>query len=273
MNAPPTADAGQDQNVHEGDTVTLNGSGSIDADDGIASYLWTQTGGIPVTLSVTTATRPTFVAPPVAASGSVLTFQLTVTDDGGLQAGDDLSVTIADNGIVGFPENALTVVTATNDALGVETAEGGNCTSLEAVDPSSIADMTNRPDDLIYGLISMVIKAYTIGGGVEVIIHLPTSAPDGYGWYKYSSGWQDFSDHAVFNADRTQVTLSLVDGGPGDQDGVANGIIMDPSGLGFAPAAPPAPPAPTLTEASDGDGGGGGGGGCFISSTRNGVDW
>jgi uncharacterized repeat protein (TIGR01451 family) len=46
FNDPPTADAGEDQTVDEGVTVTLDGSGSADADDGIQSYRWTQTAGI-----------------------------------------------------------------------------------------------------------------------------------------------------------------------------------------------------------------------------------
>jgi hypothetical protein len=38
----------------------------------------------------------------------------------------------------------------------------------------------------------------------------------------------------VFNGTRDQVTLTLVDNGPGDDDGSQNGIIADPSGLGAA---------------------------------------
>ena len=50
-NLPPTADAGVDQTVNEGDTVTLDGSNSSDSDGTIAAYLWEQTGrqsGFPV---------------------------------------------------------------------------------------------------------------------------------------------------------------------------------------------------------------------------------
>jgi hypothetical protein len=66
----------------------LDGSSSTDPDDGIASYLWTQTAGPAVTLTSTTAIQPTFTAPNVGPSGSSLTFQLTVTDNGGLQSTD-----------------------------------------------------------------------------------------------------------------------------------------------------------------------------------------
>ncbi len=44
-NRAPTADAGQDQTVTEGDTVRLNGSGSFDADGDTLSYAWSQVDG------------------------------------------------------------------------------------------------------------------------------------------------------------------------------------------------------------------------------------
>jgi hypothetical protein len=53
------------------------------------------------------------------------------------------------------------------------------------------------------------------------------------------------------------VTVEVKDGGYGDADGVANGIIIDPSGLS---------PAPPVSAAG---GGGGGGGGCFMSALHN----
>jgi hypothetical protein len=139
-------------------------------------------------------------------------------------------------------------------------------TSLMNVSPDSVPDGTNMPDNLIYGLIDMELKPDIVGGTVTVTIHLETPAPDGYVWYKYSpiNGWYDYSDHAEFNTDRDQVTLTLVDGGIGDDDGVANGVIADPSGLcsssiSFTPTG----------------GGGGGGGSCFIATAAFGskMDW
>ncbi len=74
--APPRANAGPAQTVQVGDTVTLDGSAST----GATSFLWAQTGGVPVTLSSTTAVKPTFKMPNTT---DPLIFQLTVTGPGG----------------------------------------------------------------------------------------------------------------------------------------------------------------------------------------------
>ncbi len=87
-NQSPTADAGPDQTVAAGKTVTLNGSNSSDPDGTIVSYRWTQTAGPIVTLSSTTAARPTFTSPNVGTGGAALTFRLTVTDNMGATASD-----------------------------------------------------------------------------------------------------------------------------------------------------------------------------------------
>jgi outer membrane protein assembly factor BamB len=262
-NEPPMAIAGPNQTVSEGDTVTLDSSNSTDVDGVIVSYMWTQLIGIPVTLSDTTAAKPTFVAPTVDPGGTELTFQVTVTDDGGLQASDEVFVTVDDNGITGFPDDVITFTSSTGQSMGIKVDSGGSCTSLYAIDPATISDNTNRPEDLIYDLTYIQIKVNTVGGAAVVTIYLPEAAPLGYAWYKYGSnkGWYDYSDHAVFNPGRTEVTLTLMDGDTGDDDGVANGMIVDPSGLGMPPAGPVSP-----TGGGDSGGGGGGGGGCFIGT-------
>jgi uncharacterized repeat protein (TIGR01451 family) len=57
--------------------VSLDGSGSSDADGDALLYHWVQRGGPPVTLSDPNAAGPTFTAP---ATVGLLTFELTVTD-------------------------------------------------------------------------------------------------------------------------------------------------------------------------------------------------
>jgi len=76
----PAADAGFDQSVDEGETVTLDGSNSNNPEfNPISSYFWTQTEGKTITLSDPTAVQPTFKAPDAGSRGEELSFRLTVT--------------------------------------------------------------------------------------------------------------------------------------------------------------------------------------------------
>ena len=78
-NRIPVANAGVAQTVTSGALVTLNGSGT-DADAGtVLTFAWTQTAGPAVTLSSSTAAKPTFTAPAVAVT-TVYTFQLVAND-------------------------------------------------------------------------------------------------------------------------------------------------------------------------------------------------
>ena len=93
-NSAPVSNAGDDQTVEEGETVTLSGLNSTDPDDNIASYTWQQTGGKSVTLSNSTGAETTFTAPNAVTDADTLTFRLTVKDTEGLQDIDDCIVTV-----------------------------------------------------------------------------------------------------------------------------------------------------------------------------------
>ncbi|MFC1905015.1 CARDB domain-containing protein, partial [Chloroflexota bacterium] len=75
-NSRPTASAWRDQKALINILITLDGSGSSDADGDLLTYLWTQTGEISVPLSDSTVVNPTFTTP-VAAT---YTFNLVVND-------------------------------------------------------------------------------------------------------------------------------------------------------------------------------------------------
>ncbi len=91
-NLPPTANAGPDKSANEGTAVTLSGSGS-DSDGTIAAYTWTQTAGPSVILSGAATATAGFTAPAVTAN-TVLTFQLTVTDNLGATGTDTVNVEV-----------------------------------------------------------------------------------------------------------------------------------------------------------------------------------
>lgn len=91
-NNSPVANAGSDQIVLFGSTVTLDGSASTDPDlgDTIVEYLWSQVSG-PETMSLNTSdpVMPTFTANTLG----TFVFELRVTDDHGTQSTAD-SVTV-----------------------------------------------------------------------------------------------------------------------------------------------------------------------------------
>ena len=92
-NSPPPIDAGGDQTVEEGGTVTLSGSATDPNGDSI-TYTWSQTGPAAPRITFANASAPstTFTAPPVTGD---TTFTLMLTADDGTQpATDTLNVTV-----------------------------------------------------------------------------------------------------------------------------------------------------------------------------------
>jgi uncharacterized membrane protein YgcG len=119
-NVPPTADAGAAQNVNGGDTVTLDGTGSSDPEGAIAAYQWEQLAGPSVTLSDSTASKPTFTAPNENTS---LNFKLTVTDAGGLT--DTATVVVTTHHVAGAN------VPPTANAGAAQDVNGGDTVTLD----------------------------------------------------------------------------------------------------------------------------------------------
>ncbi|MBE0568279.1 MAG: hypothetical protein IH577_01200, partial [Deltaproteobacteria bacterium] len=110
-NPPPVANAGPDNTVEMGQTVTLDGSGSTTPIGAITSYLWTQVAGTTVTLDNNASPTPTFTPLTVLDNTSeVLRFQLTVTDDRSLTASDNVDIIV---NWVGFADDFSTDTTGT----------------------------------------------------------------------------------------------------------------------------------------------------------------
>jgi hypothetical protein len=145
--------------------------------------------------------------------------------------------------------------------VGVEVSPGYILNAVESVDPASISDTVNRPDTLPHTLVSFSVTVPNAGDSVDITVYLSGTLPTNTQWYTWNagSGWQQFlATFSQTGAGDTKVVFTKTDGGTGDADGLANGIIVDPSGPGIVTA--PAPgPAPAAA-------GGGGGGGCFIAA-------
>jgi len=138
--------------------------------------------------------------------------------------------------------------------------------SVEAEDPQELqpnpAGDVPKPEDIPFGLIDYKIIVEQPGDEALVTIYFSEAAPEGSKWYKYDpieGAWYDYSAYSEFSEDRKSVTVLVKDGGFGDLDGIENGIIIDPAGIGVNPAGNGA-----ITTSS-----GGGGGACFISATNS----
>jgi len=120
-------------------------------------------------------------------------------------------------------------------SIGIEKASStaDEIESLEVIDPDTISDTLNRPSDLIFGLISYRLRVNSPGDTARVRIYFSGDIFSSDVFYKYDTinGWYDYSEHTTFNDDGQSITLEVKDGGYGDSDGLANGIIVDPGGI------------------------------------------
>ena len=159
-----------------------------------------------------------------------------IPDDQELLLGED--VDLDSDGVPDRDQdNMKALVTAVGEEY-ISLKMSTNCKairSFKSIDPSSILDTTGKPGALPIGLIDFKVEVVNPGDFAEVVINLSEPAPQTAKWYMYDepNGWKMYP-HVAFSDDRMKVTIQLKDGDPdyGDTDGVANGIIIDPSGIG-----------------------------------------
>jgi len=182
------------------------------------------------------------------------------------QAVTDASADVNADGIADSLEaDILSLNTVEGQTMvGVEpVSDNVTLVSIESIATDGIADPSVR---IGFGLIGF--RLYLTNGATTatVKISFDKRVPNDAQLYKYlpDSGWQVYSN-AVFAANRKSVTLMLEDGGAGDEDGVVNGVIVDPTGVAFTPEADSAALSTSGSSSS-----GGGGGGCFIGAGLDG---
>lgn len=171
------------------------------------------------------------------------------------------------------------LIPSCNEPIGLSIEKSNTATAILSMSAADAVDFDLDPEDedkinrLPYGLINFKLAVDRSGDTVVVTVHFSQPVSKSAKWVKFDpfqGVWLDYSAHADFSEDGMSVDLEFEDGGCGDDDGVANGIIVDPSGLDFVFAAESfstqatSPNMVTLNEeiASGGDSGSGG---CFVA--------
>jgi RHS repeat-associated protein/uncharacterized repeat protein (TIGR01451 family) len=132
----------------------------------------------------------------------------------------------------------LTVRTAAGDADVVLDARGGRVENVRSL----AAPPTGPGTKLPYGLFAFDVTGVAPGAVAQVEMVLPAGAtPDSY--FKQDPGTGhlsrfDFDGQTGAVISGNRVILHLRDGGRGDADGLANGVIVDPGGPGEGPPPP-----------------------------------
>ncbi len=137
--------------------------------------------------------------------------------------------------------NAASLPAATPDAPAVTllSPTGTTLPGVAAVPPTQGTGLPNGAV-LPVGGFDFTVGGVTTGGTAEVVLLIPTGTQLN-AYYKYDPAtetWSQFAG-ATFedrNGDGTlDVVLHLADGGAGDQDGVLNGVIVDPGAPVYVP--------------------------------------
>lgn len=157
----------------------------------------------------------------------------------------DASVDMNEDGISDAEQEIIksVVLPLSNESIGLSIENSDTATAIllmETIDVDSMSiSETNkgRAKKLEFGLINFKISVAEPGDTATVTVYFPEAVHPLSKWMKLdvvNGVWLDYSGYSQLSEDRKSMTLELVDGGFGDDDGVANGIIIDPSGLELA---------------------------------------
>jgi len=118
-----------------------------------------------------------------------------------------------------------------SDFLTIQSPPGTFLTNVIAIDPATLGGL---PPDISFplGALGFSVSGLTKGAAIEVEIEFPKEVSVS-SYYKFSDHWYEFLDDGTTGATVTpgKVTLKFVDGGRGDHDDTANGVIVDPGAL------------------------------------------
>lgn len=145
-----------------------------------------------------------------------------------------------------------------NGKIHIDVTDSTGATINAAValsDHNARLNQTGKPATFEFhdGLVAYNVTGITPGSTITVKITFPSGIPAGSRIYQVDAfGFHEMTN-AIINGDT--VTLTLTDGGTGDGDGLANGVIVDPVGVA----------APESGSGSIGLTTGGASGGCAVA--------
>jgi len=215
-NTQPLADAGPDQTGTVGDTITLDGSGSSDADGDPLTYSWvlsTKPGGSSATLSAPTSIMPTFVAD----EDGLYEAELTVNDGTISSLVDTVAIQI-DN------KNTRPIADAGPDQS-VTTGE------LVLLDGSGSSDADGDSLIWFWALVSKPVGSTAVIN--DVVLVQPSFTADLVGQYVaqlvVNDGLDESDPDSVIINAVTPNTIPIADAGPDQSDVVGSLITLDGS--------------------------------------------
>jgi hypothetical protein len=153
------------------------------------------------------------------------------------QVGPDTSYPAVNDTVSQLITAGPNVVTVPLGNVATAASDGADSGTIMALSPDGTAfsDVANQVAStvglpsgtvVLTGALTYTVHDVPVGGSITVALVLPAgSRPTGV--FKYENGsYVDVSSTATITGN--EITLQLTDGGPGDSDGVANGVIVDP---------------------------------------------
>lgn len=198
VNLRPVANAGPDQTVSEGQTVTLNGNGSSDPEGGPLTFQWTQTAGPEVVLNGADTATPSFTAPDVDTT-TQLTFQLVVTDNAGSTSIDTVNVNVVPP-IFNAAPRANNDIATTNEDVPITIDVAANDTDSDGVIVRSTVAITDLPDN-----------GSAVHNGNGTVTYTPAANFNGADSFRYTI--RD-DDNAVSNVATVSITVNSTNAAP-----------------------------------------------------------
>ena len=214
--------------------------------------------GESVTLTAQASVGASFIGWSGACTGSVPSCTLRMENNRAVGAAFAGTGSPENGGVPMDGAGTPTVSAAGSGGTITAQASGGWVFTRAAVLPAPAQGTAGLPAGATfpYGLVDFELALGQAGTQATVVLAYPGTLPPGAraAYYKYgrtqanpTPHWYVFGGAQVNTANNT-VTLTLQDGGAGDDDLAANGAIRDPGGLALLPAGSGAVAIPTLGE-------------------------